>query len=51
MSTPVIPDTGDVVNPTAPDPTPAEITDPVHADYVEPFPAATPPAAPTVEGA
>lgn len=46
MSTPVVPDTGDVVDPTTVDPTPEEITDPAHADYVEPFVAATP----TVEG-
>jgi hypothetical protein len=46
MSTPVIPDTGDVVDPTAPDPTPAEVTDPTHTNYVEPFAAATP----TAEG-
>lgn len=49
MNTPVIPDTGDVVDPTAPDPTPEEITDPAHPDYVEPFTAATP-AEPTAEG-
>ncbi|GAA5104846.1 hypothetical protein [Haloechinothrix salitolerans] len=42
MSTPVIPDTGDVVDPTAPDPTPDEITDPAHPDYVEPAAEATP---------
>jgi hypothetical protein len=41
MSTSDIPDTGDVIDPTAPDPTPAEITDPDHPDHVEPFPAAT----------
>jgi hypothetical protein len=46
MSTPVIPDTGDVVDPTAPDPTPAEVTDPAHPDYVEPLAEATP----TAEG-
>jgi hypothetical protein len=45
MSTPVVPDTGDVVDPTAVDPTPAEITDPAQ-DYVEPFA----PATPTAEG-
>lgn len=41
MNTP-IPDTGDVIDPTAPDPTPAEITDPAHPDHVEPFAQATP---------
>jgi hypothetical protein len=42
MTTPVIPDTGDVVDPTAPDTTPDEITDSAHPDYVEPFAEATP---------
>jgi hypothetical protein len=34
-------DTGDVVDPTAADPTPDEITDPDHPDYVLPFAGAT----------
>ena len=42
MTTPAIPDTGDVIDPTAPDPTPAEITDSAHPDHVEPFAQATP---------
>lgn len=42
MSTPEIPDTADVIDPTAPDPTPVEITDPAHPDHVEPFAQATP---------
>jgi hypothetical protein len=42
MSTPVVPDTGDVIDPTAADPTPTEITDQTHPDYVEPFASATP---------
>jgi hypothetical protein len=42
MTTPEHPDTGDVIDPTAPDPTTAEITDPAHADHVEPFAHATP---------
>ncbi len=32
-----VPDTGDVIDPNADDPTPAEITDPSHPDWVEPF--------------
>lgn len=30
-------DTGDVIDPRAPDPTPVEIQDPRHPDYVEPW--------------
>lgn len=41
MTTPT-PDTGDVVGTDAPDLTPEPITDPTHADYVEPFADATP---------
>jgi hypothetical protein len=40
-------DVGDAIDPTAPDPTPDEITDPNHPDYVEPLAGATP----TSEGA
>jgi len=36
------PDTGDVVGTDALDVTPEPITDPAHADYVEPFADATP---------
>lgn len=32
-----IADTGDAVSRDAPDPTPDEITDPTHPDYVEPW--------------
>jgi hypothetical protein len=42
VTTPDIPDTGDVIDPTAPDPTPPEITDPAHPDHVTPFAQATP---------
>jgi hypothetical protein len=35
-------DTADVIDPTADDPTPAEITDVQHEDYVESYPQATP---------
>lgn len=36
-----VPDTGDLVDTIAPDPTPDEITDPEHHDYVEPYTGAT----------
>ena len=42
MTTSDNPDTGDVIDPAAPDPTPAEITDPAHPDHVEPAADATP---------
>jgi hypothetical protein len=42
MSTPTHPDTGDVIDPAAPDPTPDEITDPEHPDYAAPYANATP---------
>lgn len=32
-----IPDTGDVIDPNAEDPTPAEVIDPSHPDWVEPY--------------
>jgi hypothetical protein len=32
-----VPDTGDVIDPNTDDPTPDEITDPNHPDYVEPW--------------
>lgn len=32
-----VPDTGDVIDPGAADPTPEEITHPDHPDYVEPW--------------
>jgi hypothetical protein len=35
-------DVGDAIDPTAPDPTPKEITDPTNPDHVEPLPGATP---------
>jgi hypothetical protein len=44
---PAVGDVGDAIDPTAPDPTPDEITDPNHPDYVEPLTGATP----TSEGA
>jgi hypothetical protein len=37
------PDTGDVVDPNAADPTPEPVTDPEHPDYVEPATDATAP--------
>lgn len=37
-----VPDVGDLVTTTAPDPTPDEITDPRHPDHVEPYTDATP---------
>lgn len=40
-STPT-PDTGDVIDPAASDPTPPEITEPTHRDYVAPYANATP---------
>lgn len=44
------PDVGDVIDPDADDPTPDEITDPDHPDYVEAFPGATPCAHETEDG-
>jgi hypothetical protein len=41
MTTPT-PDTGDVIDPAAPDATPEEITDPSHPDYAAPYADATP---------
>jgi hypothetical protein len=38
-----VPDTGDLTDPRADDPTPDEITDPDHPDYVEPWTSATRP--------
>jgi len=35
-------DTADMISPTADDPTPAEIADVKHEDYVESYPQATP---------
>lgn len=32
-----VPDTADIVDPNVPDPTPPEITDRSHPDYVNPF--------------
>jgi hypothetical protein len=37
-----VPDTGDLTDPTAPDPTGAEITDPDDPSFVPPAPGATP---------
>lgn len=39
-----ISDTGDLIDRSAPDPTPEEITDPEDLNYVEPYDAATKPA-------
>lgn len=35
-------DTADLIGPAADDPTPAEVADVTHDDYVEPYPQATP---------
>jgi len=35
-------DTADEIDAAAADPTPAEITDPAHGDFVTPYPEATP---------
>lgn len=37
-----VPDTGDLIDPSAEDPDPDVITDPDHPDYVEPASEATP---------
>lgn len=42
MSTPELGDTADLIDPSAFDPEPAEITDPDHPDHVDPDPNATP---------
>jgi hypothetical protein len=42
VSTNDLRDTADEIDSATADPTPAEITDPEHGDFVEPYPQATP---------